>query len=280
MKMVSLKFIAAVLLGTGLGSAFAQQTNTLPELTAVEIVNKNAAARGGKEAWLRINTMVWTGHVESAKEPGRKMPFMLEQKRPNNARFEITTEGQKSVRVYNGTAGWKLRSNSGGKPELQPYSVEELKFAQGAQVIEGPLMDFAARGNLITLAGIDELDGRKAYVLDIKLPVGGLHQVWVDGETFLEARFDRGYRNAAGQPAVAKVLYRDYRPFEGLQLPLTVEMGVATNRLVIERIALNPVLDDREFAKPAVAATRRAGATVVDTRSASASVPPRPVTPH
>ena len=269
--MISIKIIAGWLLAVGTAvAALAQQTVAAPDLTAAQIVEKNAAARGGTDAWRKINSMAWAGHVESAKEPSRQLPFLLEQKRPNNARFEIVAEGQKSVRVYNGTDGWKVRASSSGKPELQSYSADELKFARGAQVIDGPLMDFVTKGSIITLAGIDAVDGRKAYVLDVKPPLSGLHRVWVDAETFLEARFDRSYRNAAGQPAVATVLYRDYRPFEGLQIPVTIEMGEAMNRLVIERVALNPPLDERMFAKPAVPVTRRGGAAVVDTRSAAA----------
>ena len=145
-------------------------------------------------------------------------------------------------------------------------------------------MDYAAKGGLISLVGVDAVAGRKAYVLDLKLPVGGQHRVWVDAESFLELRYDREYRNAAGGLALATVFYRDYRPFEGLQLPVTIETGAAgeqaASRLVIEKVALNPPLDDRVFAKPGVPAAHRAGAAVVDTRSAAGVNLPAPTLPR
>jgi len=239
------------------------------DLGAAQIVEKNAAARGGVEAWRKIETMAWAGHVESANAPGREMPFLLEQKRPNKTRFEIMAVSQKSVRIFDGANGWKMRPSKSGKPELQPYGAEELKFAQEAQVIDGPLMEYAARGAAITLAGIDELEGRKVYRLNLALRSGANHRLWVDAETFLETRLDRDTRNARGQASTVSVVYRNYQSFEGLQIPLSIETGAASatasDKLVIEKIALNPELEAQMFVKPNVPVTRSRGVTV-DTR--------------
>jgi hypothetical protein len=269
---------AAWLAGGLLGLALAQPAEPAP--TAAQLVEKNASARGGVEAWQKIRTMAWTGYAVGASEPERKLPFLLEQQRPASTRFEIVSDGQKSVRVFSQTDGWKLHPGSNGKPELQPYSADELKFAQGAQVIDGPLMDFAARGSSFTLAGRETLDGREAWLLQVRTPEGAQHRLWLDAETFLELRLERSFRNSAGQRAVSTVSYHDYRPFEGLQLPVVVETGAAQdktfNRLVIERVALNPPLDANAFVRPGLPANRRAGAAVVDTRSAALPAPPRP----
>ena len=68
---------------------------------------------------------------------------------------------------------------------------------------------------------------------------------------------------------MVSVVYRNYHTFEGLQIPLTIEtgaaMGKATDKLVIDKIALNPQLEERKFAKPNVPVSRSKGVTV-DTR--------------
>lgn len=264
---------AALLAALSTLAVAAQAPAPAPELSVAQIIERNALARGGVPAWHQLQTMAWTGHVESGTAPGRKLPFLLQQKRPNMARFELIAEGQKSVRVFDGSTGWKMRAASGGRPELQPYSMDELTYARGAQVIEGPLMDFVDKGAAISLAGMATLNSRQAYVLDVKLPSGGAHRVWVDAQTFLETRADREYRDASGQSLVATVWYRDYRAFDGLQLPVTIETrdasGRASNTLVIERVALNPALDEHAFEKPVAPVARRMGAVVVDTRSAA-----------
>ena len=259
-------------------AAFAQGPVAAPDLSAPQIIEKNAAARGGVEAWRKIQTMVWIGHIESANAPAARLPFVLEQKRPNKTRFEMTADKQKSARVFDGANGWKLRPNSSGKPELQPYTIDEVTFARDAQVIDGPLMDYAAKGITVTLGGVDEIEGRKAYRLNVRLPSGLRQTVWIDAETFLDIRLDRVSRNRAGQAGTVSVYYRNYRTIEGLQIPLTIETSAgaadATDKLVIGKIALNAPLDDRMFARPNLPGARR-NAVTVDTRVPPPSQPAR-----
>jgi outer membrane lipoprotein-sorting protein len=277
----ALKSLLAWALAAGLAApgALAATPSKPPGPTAAEIVAKNAAARGGAEAWQKLQTMVWAGHAEGAKTPGHRLPFMIELKRPSSTRFEIASESGKSIRVYDGSHGWKLHP-TGSVPDLQPYSAEELAFARDAQVVDGPLMHYSTAGAAITLSGVEQVEGRKAYVLSARLPSGDSGRVWVDAETFLELRADRQVRNAAGHSATVTVNYRDYHTFEGLQLPVVIETsaasGKAADRLVIEKVALNPPLDDQLFTKPNIAVPRHHG-VIVDARGAPPA--PRPVPP-
>jgi hypothetical protein len=104
--------------------------------------------------------MAWVGHIESAHAPVPNMRFTLEQQRPNKTRFEVNALGQKTVRVFDGTQGWKLRAAQNvGRPDAQPFAAEELKFTRAGQGIDRPLIDSAAKGNLVTLEGLDEIEG-------------------------------------------------------------------------------------------------------------------------
>ncbi len=137
--MMPRKWIAGWVLAAFAASAALAQA--APTITAAEIVEKNAAARGGVEAWRKIQTMAWAGHVESANAPGRDMPFVLEQKRPNSTRFELMADGQKSVRVYDGSGGWKLRPKPppadprrcllGGRVEVRARRAGDRRPADG-----------------------------------------------------------------------------------------------------------------------------------------------------
>ncbi|HWW03787.1 hypothetical protein [Collimonas sp.] len=246
--------ISAALSTLALAQEPAAGPSSEPGLSAAQIVEKNVAARGGADAWRKIETMVWVGHVQSANVAVPTLPFVLELKRPNKTRFEISAMGQVAVRVYDGASGWKLRPSHNGKPDLQPYSPDELKFAHEEQVIDGPLIDYRAKGIAVGLDGLDEVEGHKAYRLNVRLPSGVSHHVWVDAETFLDIKYDRETRNAIGQSATVSVFYSNYKSVEGLQIPATIETGVGMtglkNKLVIEKIALNPPLEDGRFSKP------------------------------
>jgi hypothetical protein len=247
------------------GAAPATEPGGAPDLA--QILAKNAAARGGLEAWRKVQTMVWGGHVERGDGSGAGMPFMFFQKRPNRTRFEIVVDKAKAVRVFDGDQGWKLRPAASGRAEVQAYTEEERRAARDALVIDGPVLDGKAKGVDVKLDGLDEVEGRKAFRLLARLPSGAMERVWVDAETFLEVKYDRPSRDASAPPATA-VYLRNYKAFEGLQIPFTIETrasgGQVGDRLVIERIAVGAPLPDGMFARPDLRTARR-GITV-DTR--------------
>lgn len=239
-----------------------------PGLSANQIVEKNVVARGGLDAWRKIQSMVWVGHIEGASGETPKLPFALEMKRPNKTRFEVKAQNLISARTYDGAHGWKVRTMGHGKPAVQPYTTDELSFARDGQVIDGPLMDFQAKGVAIALDGVDEVEGRKAYRLSVKLPSGNSHHVWVDAKTFLDIKYDRVSRSTFGRSGTVSVFYRDFRTIDGLQIPFMIESGMepakSTEKLVIDKVSLNPPLDDRMFARPSVTGWRSSATVDID----------------
>jgi hypothetical protein len=241
------------LLAAGITLATLASKGWAAELSAAKIVEKNVAARGGLDAWRKIETMVWSGHMQSAHGQIPSMLFVMQQKRPNKTRLEINALGQKTVRIFDGVRGWKVKPNREGGPQITPYSAQEVKFAQAGQVIDGPLIDYVAKGNTVTLEGRDEIGGRKAYRLGVQLPAGESDHVWIDAQTFLDLRYDRQYSSAAG-PVIVSVFYGNYKTVEGLQIPSLIETGAAPgvtpDKLVIENILPNGPVDERSFARP------------------------------
>lgn len=247
---------------------------TASELTAPQIVAKNIAARGGLDAWRKVQTVVYFGHIESANAPEPSLPFALDQKRPNKTRFEIRAQNQTFLRMYDGSRGWKLRPGRSGKPELQPYTNEDLNFARDGQGFDGPLMDYAAKGISVALDGVDKVEGHKAYRLSVRLPSGSSHHVWIDAQTFLDIKYDRQSIAPSGQSGLVSVYNRDYRTVEGLQIPFMIETGTtatkATDRMVIDKVVLNQPLDDQMFA-PRMQGRRKAPAGIAPAQPALSS---------
>jgi hypothetical protein len=254
------------MLAAGITVATLASNGWAAELSAAKIVEKNVAARGGLDAWRKIETMVWSGHLTSTHGEVPSMLFVMQQKRPNKTRFDINALGQKTERIFDGVQGWKVKPSREGGPEITPYSAEEVKFAQAAQVIDGPLIDYVAKGNTVTLEGRDEIRGRNAYRLAVQLPAGESDHVWIDAQTFLDLRYDRRYSSAAG-PATVSVFYGNYKTVQGLQIPSLIETadapGVTPDKLVIENIMPNGPVDERSFARPGTH-ERRAGMPMGD----------------
>ena len=246
---ISLWLVAA---GLGPGRVWAA------ELSAPEIVARNVAARGGLEAWRKVETMVWTGHIESAHAPAATMQFKLEMKRPNKTRLQINALGQKSLRVFDGVHGWKARPAA--RAEQEPYTPQELKSAKAGHGIDGPLIDYAAKGNSVTLESVDEIAGRKTYHLNVHLAKGGNEHVWVDADTYLDVRYDRIAEGPSGTPRRVSTTYDDYRTVEGLQIPFLITtgggQGTTPDKMQIETVVLNVPLDDSVFGNQAASHSR------------------------
>jgi hypothetical protein len=230
-----------------------QGAGAAPRLDVSQVLEKNLAARGGLEAWRKVKTMVWIGHLRSGSSP-ELVPFVLQMKRPDKTRFEVTIDNEKSIRAFDGKDGWKLRPPRTGKADLVPFTPEEVRFAHDAPGIDGPLIDHEAKGIGVELDGTEEVDGHKAYRLTVKLPSGTTRHVWIDAATFLEIRYDREARGPTGQPGIVLVNYRDYRTIDGLQIPMTIDTGSADgrprDRMAIDRVLLNPPLAESEFSWP------------------------------
>ena len=257
-----------VLIGCLTAAVYASEQIPGHALSAEQIAEKNVAARGGLDAWRKVQTMVWFGHVDSANAPAQDLPFVLALKRPNKTRFELTVLNRNSVRVFDGKEGWKLSPSTMGGPNLRPYTMDESTSARDEQVIDGPLIDHEAKGVSITLEGVDKVDGHDAYRLAAKLPSGVTRHVWIDAETFLDVKVDREVRGPRGQRVIVEVSYSNYRNVDGLQIPLTIESGATASankdKLMIDKVSLNPPLEDVIFAKPASSGRRNSVSINVD----------------
>jgi hypothetical protein len=262
-------WLCALALGLASGISGAEET-----LKVEQILDRYVAARGGAEAWRNIQTMAWTGHIESASEANSKSPFLMLFKRPGATHFEVLSKGQKAMRVFDGSLGWKLVPTSGGIPTVKDYTAEEISFARDAAGLDGPLVDPRAKGVSVALEGMDNVEGHNAYHLKVSLPSGQVRDDFIDAQSFLELKYDRATRSA-GVAGVVSVYYRNYQNFNGLIIPLVIESGGAasklTDKMIIEKVALNPTLEASQFTKPN--APKKHNGIVVDTRPAGADGP-------
>src|SRR5258708_15492627 len=82
------------------------------ELTVQQILERHAAARGGAEVWHKIQTMAWTGHIESGSGGISKQPFLVVFPQAASTRFDILDEGQPCLPVFYGSESWQERQTS------------------------------------------------------------------------------------------------------------------------------------------------------------------------
>jgi hypothetical protein len=197
--------------------------------------------------------------VEELKKRGEQiktiqLPFSMDLQRPRMQRLEIEVNKQTAVQVYDGQQGWKLRPYL-GRREVEPYTTAELKQAADQQDLDGYLIDHAAKGTRIAYAGADRFEGRDVYKLNLTLKDGQTRQVWIDAQTFLEVKIDEP-RKLHGRNKTVSTVLRDYRTVDGVKVPFLIETQVSgttdSNKIVVDKVVVNPPLEAGRFAKPAV----------------------------
>lgn len=257
-------------------------------LSAAQIVDKNVAARGGLQAWRAVQTLSLQGKMGAGGNqratlavPGptganakgliaphrpveeTQLPFLMELKRGRKMRFELQFAGKTAIQVYDGANGWKLRPFL-NRMEVESYTADELKKASMQSDLDGLLVDYAAKGSRIDLEGAETVEGRNTYKLKVTEKNGQAVHVWVDAETFLETKVEGQPRRLDGTDHPVELYYRDYRTVDGLQIPFVLETRVLpvgrtalglrdtpvpTEKIVINKVVVNPKLDEKLFSK-------------------------------
>src|SRR6266404_2568760 len=230
-------------------------TASQSKLSAAAIVDKNVAARGGLQAWRTVQTLSLAGKLGAGGNRRATLPVPVPGPHAS---------AQTAIQVFDGANGWKLRPFL-NRRVVEPYTTEEIKAASTQAEIDGFLVDYAAKGTQIELAGMEKVENRDTYKLKLTTKNGQALHVWIDADTFLEAKIEGQPRLLDGTYHAVEVYYRDYRPVNGLQIPYVLEtrvlpvartkMGlrdpaVPPEKIMIEKVVVNPQFDDAMFTKP------------------------------
>jgi hypothetical protein len=260
-----------------------QGAQTPTRLSAAQIADRNVAARGGLEKWRSVQSLSMAGKLQGGgnsrpalpmptRSDGHSMPparpaaqvllpFVMEQRRPRKMRVEIEFNGQTAIQVFDGTRGWKLRPFL-NRRQVEPYTQDEMKAVATQAELDGPLVDYAAKGTKVELAGSENVEGRDTYKLKLTLSNGVQTNLWIDATTFLETKIEGSPRILDGKLHPVEIYYRDFRTVSGLQIPFVLETTVlnpqavgmmpratATEQILIEKVEVNAPLNDALFSR-------------------------------
>ena len=243
-------------------------------MTAEQIIERNVTARGGLQAWRGVQTLSMSGKLEAGgnesstypvqgvkrggvqlpKRPAEQMqlPFRLESKRSRKLRLEIDFRGQTAIQTYDGTNGWKLRPYL-NRHEVEPFTADEMKAAAFQSDLDGPLVDYAAKGTKAELEGTEKVEGKDNYRLKLTFKDGQSQHVWVDAKTFLESKIEGTPRRLDGKYHPVEIYYREYKTVSGIVVPYVTETKVQgvkqTEKIEVEQVVVNPRVEDSRFAK-------------------------------
>lgn len=219
--------------------------------TADDVIAKYVAARGGLDKMKAVQSIEMTAKMN---QQGLDFPGVIRLKRPDHMRMELTVQGKTMVQGYDGKTAWMIMPFM-GSPDPQIMSADDAKEVIEQADIDGPMVDYKAKGNTVEMLGKDDVDGSPAYKLKVTLKNGDISYVYIDTETGLQVK-DTSKRKQQGSEVEVDTYLSNYKAVNGVLYPYAIDskiQGKSVGQFTIDDIKVNVPIDDGIFAMPPAA---------------------------
>lgn len=209
--------------------------------TADEIVAKNIAAKGGEAKLKAVQTLRQTGTITLQ---GQTAQLMTVSKRPNLSRQDISIMGTTITMAFDGTKAWMMNPMIGAEPVEMP--AEQAEMIKDQADIDGPLMDYKAKGSTVELVGLEDANGRKAFHLRITRKGLPPTELFIDSQNYLDVKAV----TVVPGSGTMEVAFSDYRSIDGMMVPFTVKSsaaGMTLSELKLDKVEFNVTLPADAF---------------------------------
>lgn len=249
--------------------------------TADEIVAKFVKTVGGMEKIQAVKSLRRTGRYNGGG--GFEATVVEENERPNLVRQEFIIQGMTGVTAYDGKTGWKIEPWN-GKKDAEPLGEEEMKGILEDSDLDGPLVNYKAKGNKVEFVGMDQVEGTDAYKLKVTLANGDVRYFYMDTDYYVPIKIDVK-RIIRGAEREYETILGDYKEVNGWYLPHSVESGVKGSqfkaKVTYEKIEPNVSIDTARFHPPAARSDVKGApdASNVEPKKAEGAKPDAPKPP-
>jgi len=217
--------------------------------SAEEISDKCARGSGGKEAWVKLKTLVMTGTIDI---PTFNVSGKIEifAKRPNKIlRVSTIADGQFVQKEgFDGQAGWASDPQKGLRA-ITGVQLEQVKV-ESAFDTDARLKEVYPD---LKVTGRSKVGERDVYTAVAHEPGGKTLTMYMDTQTGLRIAEDSEGPDETGTVVKANLLFEDYRAAGDIQIPYRIRVTAPNVSLVIkiEDVKWNDPVDDAKFAMPA-----------------------------
>jgi len=248
-----MKRIVILLAGSFIGAGlYAQDPKPITVKETVDtLVAKNTEAKGGAQALAAVTSLRLSGKM--VVNDGRlSLGYIQIKKRPGAVREEVTMQGMTAVNAYDGKDAWKI-SPFGGRKDPEKTSADEAKALLEDAEIDGPLIDWKAKGSTVEYLGMEDVDGTPAHKLRVVRKNGDINYVYLDPDAFLEIRIIT-QRMQNGAQVENETDLGDYEKINGVFFPFSIEGGpkgsTDKQKIIFEKAEANTPVDETIFKFP------------------------------
>jgi len=220
--------------------------------TADEIVSKYVKTIGGMDKLQAVKSVRRSGKFTGGG--GFEARVLEEKRRPDQIRQEFSIQGMVGVTAYDGRSGWKIEPWQ-GKKDPEPLGEEEMKSIVEDSDFDGPLVNYASKGNKVEYAGMEPVEGTDAYKLKVTLKNGDVEYFYMDTDYYVPIKIET-QRFVRGEQREYETSLGDYKEVAGVYFPYSSETNAKGSpfkqKISIEKIEVNVTLAESRFVEPRV----------------------------
>jgi hypothetical protein len=224
--------------------------------TADDIVSKYIKTIGGMAKIDAVKTLRRSGKFTGGG--GFEAAVVEENKRPNLVRQDFSLQGMTGIRAYDGKSGWKIEPWN-GKKDPEPLGEEEMKMIVEDSDFDGPLVNYAKKGNKVEFVGMEPVEGTDAYKLKVTLANGDVRYYFMDTDYFVPIKIETK-RMIRGAEQEYEASLGDYKEVNGWYVPFSVETNAKGSqykqKITFDKIEANAPIADTRFLKPVMQPTQ------------------------
>src|SRR5260370_27828474 len=209
---------------------------------AQKLVDQYIKGAGGSKALSKALTMMLEGTVNTADVTSST--YCLNTNAPNRYYSELLACDTSVIKAYNGKSAWHRAAN-GEIATLVGVAGSELEAA--GQYYNSHLVDAKKKKLGVGFAGFFPVHGKDTLEIEVTTPAGVKRHVFFDTQTHLIAKEEATVGGIEEQ-----LLYDNYRPVNGVQLPHKIELhrGKDVYDITITRAVVNGIVGERVFDFP------------------------------
>lgn len=225
------------------GNPVKESTAVVPtNLGAQDVIDAYIKAIGGVDAVNKVKSIKQEMGMEMPGAPA-PLTMMTYQKDNSKSMQEVGMNGmivQKTV--FDGVKG--KQSGMQGNKELSAEEIEESKV----NAYTFPEANYDVLGYKAVLKGVEAVDGKDAYKIQLESPSGKKTIDYYDIESGLKVK-SVGTQEAQGQTVTVNVMYNDYKAVDGIQFPHEIKQvfGPQTIKMTVKSIEINGEMNDDIF---------------------------------
>ncbi len=230
------------------GDVKSGEKKKLPEgLTAEKVIEdyvlaytQSASMKDATKKLSKIKDMTMLSETEMQ---GMKLQISIKKKAPNLMFQEMNMSGmvvQKTV--FNGKSG-----GTSGMQGAETFDEEKIKEMAITSTMHLETK-YAELGYQITLKGIEEVNGKDAYVVEIKDPFGNVESDYFDVESKLKVYSMQTQESPQGEMTITSEMH-DYKEVNGILYPhkMIQNFGPQTMELDVKEIKVNSKIKAGDF---------------------------------